>query len=298
MGHHTVVTRAKHEVYMKSTLKLCPFCHYTNSISHMVHVHVRRHFETAVRYKDFFIVKCSNQCREKAHFHCCFCENTVINKSQLMTHILSHHEPCVEPGVTSDMHIENVMNKDTVGLSIQHECSSVAQRFGAESCIRESPALKVERFCDTAKRQDPTSTTSASSNKGAAVNPQSYNTVDPAACSQIRHHLKSTHHSVTSHKPFWAVEDMLPDKAVWGQQLPEHLQKMILNCCLRIIEHIAFCRDISVYVANSYVVATWLPPLSCFPELSLPANVSQTDLVVLPAWVPGHWLLCEHCKTH
>ncbi|XP_073692020.1 uncharacterized protein [Garra rufa] len=255
-----------------------------------------------------------------------------------MTHILSHHEPCVEPGVTSDMHIENVMNKDTVGLSIQHECSSVAQRFGAESCIRESPALKVERFCDTAKRQDPTSTTSASSNKGAAVNPQSYNTVDPAACSQIRHHLKSTHHSVTSHKPFWAVEDMLPDKAVWGQQLPEHLQKMvvsvldpnsdpkerivsvgstvllrsdflslglsegveatILNCCLRIIEHIAFCRDISVYVANSYVVATWLPPLSCFPELSLPANVSQTDLVVLPAWVPGHWLLCEHCKTH
>ncbi|KAG1952963.1 hypothetical protein F2P79_009745 [Pimephales promelas] len=30
-------------------------------------------------------------------------------------------------------------------------CSSVAQRFGAESCIRESPALKVEMFCDTAR---------------------------------------------------------------------------------------------------------------------------------------------------
>ncbi|CAM4572358.1 unnamed protein product [Leuciscus chuanchicus] len=41
------------------------------------------------------------------------------------------------------------------------------------------------------------------------------------------HHMKSTHHSMTtSHKPFWAVEDMLPDKAVWGQPLPEHLQKM------------------------------------------------------------------------
>lgn len=94
-------------------------------------------------FSDFFIVKCSNQCREKAHFHCCFCEKTVINKSQLMTHILSHHEPCVEPGVTSDMHIENVMNKDT-GYWI----------------------LKVERFCDTAKRQESTSTTSASSNRG------------------------------------------------------------------------------------------------------------------------------------
>ncbi|KAG1926705.1 hypothetical protein F2P79_024701 [Pimephales promelas] len=57
-------------------------------------------------------------------------------------------------------------------------CSSVAQRFGAESCIRESPALKVEMFCDTVKRQDPTSTTSASSNRGSLPNTETKNQMD------------------------------------------------------------------------------------------------------------------------
>ncbi|XP_053487494.1 uncharacterized protein LOC128611752 isoform X1 [Ictalurus furcatus] len=101
-----------------------------------------------------------------------------------MTRILSHPEPCDvgEAGVTSvttsDMHIENVMNKDTVGLSIQQEYSvydSVAKRFGAESCIQESPALKVQRICDKAKRQDPTSSTLASSNRGSLPNMETEN---------------------------------------------------------------------------------------------------------------------------
>lgn len=54
MKHRTIVTRAEHEVYMKSTLKLCPFCDFTNFISHMVQIHVRRHFEAAVKYKGLY----------------------------------------------------------------------------------------------------------------------------------------------------------------------------------------------------------------------------------------------------
>nr|XP_055045542.1 uncharacterized protein LOC129431638 [Misgurnus anguillicaudatus] len=154
MVHHTVVTRAEHEAYMKSTFKLCPFCGFTNSISHMVHIHVGRHFEAAVKYKDFLIVKCSGKCRERAHFHCCFCEKTVINRSQLLTHISMHPEPrdVGEPGVTTSLtpattsDMDNVMNKDiTVGLSNQQEHSfynSGAERFGAESCVQETPSLE------------------------------------------------------------------------------------------------------------------------------------------------------------
>ncbi|KTG05673.1 hypothetical protein cypCar_00044623 [Cyprinus carpio] len=281
MKHRTIVTRAEHEVYMKFTLKLCPFCDFTNFISHMVQIHVRRHFEAAVKYK--------------------------------------------------------------VGLSEQHKYSvynSGAKRFGTESCIPESPALKAERICDTAKRKDPTSISSASSNRGSlpnmeivnlmddmnkpavtaeselqcgnvksaamAVNPQSSNTIDTAGvCSQISAAVqpsceKHTCHSViTSHKPFWVVEDILPNKAAWGKPLPEHLQKMVAHVLdpnrdpeehivsvgstvllrsdllsLGLSEEVE-ATDVSVFVANSYVVVTWLPPHSCFPELSLPGIPKQ-----------------------
>ncbi|KAK7158556.1 hypothetical protein R3I94_005013 [Phoxinus phoxinus] len=37
------------------------------------------------------------------------------------------------------------------------------------------------------------------------------------------------HTSQCDHKPFWAVEDMLPNKGVWGQPLPDHLQKMVVS---------------------------------------------------------------------
>ncbi len=36
---------------------------------------------------DFLIVKCNLQCREQAHFHCCYCSKTVIRKVQIIKHL-------------------------------------------------------------------------------------------------------------------------------------------------------------------------------------------------------------------
>ncbi|XP_049337255.1 uncharacterized protein LOC103031382 [Astyanax mexicanus] len=127
----------------------------------------------------------------------------------------------------------------------------------------------------------------------------------------------------------WAPQDMLP---VWGQPLHPHHQKMltyvldpikdpnehiagvgttmltrsdfwtlglandleatIANCCFRVIEHLAFQQDINVFVANCYIVATWMPPLCAEPQLSFPADIAQKDVVAFPSWMSGHWMLC------
>ncbi|XP_057206504.1 uncharacterized protein LOC130564436 isoform X2 [Triplophysa rosa] len=76
---------------------------------------------------DFIIVKCSGQCRERANFHCCFCEKTIIHKSQLTSHILSHPAcqdvsgPGVTPVTTSEQHKDNVVNKDSTECCLNME---------------------------------------------------------------------------------------------------------------------------------------------------------------------------------
>ncbi|ROL51084.1 hypothetical protein DPX16_14615 [Anabarilius grahami] len=169
-----------------------------------------------------------------------------MSNVQCQTNFISVPDPRVvgEPGVTSvttsDRHIENVMNKDTtVGLSEQQEysvCNSGAKMFGTESCIRESPALKVERICDTTKRQDPTLTSSASSNRGSLPNMETRNLIDDM------------------NKPAVTAEsDLQCGNVKSSTGLSEEVEAM----------------DVNVYVANSSVVVIWLPPFSCFPELSL-----------------------------
>ncbi|XP_073671205.1 uncharacterized protein [Paramisgurnus dabryanus] len=69
----------------------CPFCgpkvFKPTTNFHMVKNHVSNHLSLAVQHEDFLIVKCNLQCREPAHFHCCYCSNTVIRKVQLIKHL-------------------------------------------------------------------------------------------------------------------------------------------------------------------------------------------------------------------
>lgn len=82
-----------------------------------------------------------------------------------------------------------------------------------------------------------------------------------------------------------------------------------------------------MFAANSYVVVTWLPPLELDPFLSFPVspsscilsktgtvinavttnewilcspkdNIGSKDYILLPAWMPGHWMLCVYCSLH
>lgn len=64
---------------------------------HVVQNHVCNHLSLAVQHEEFLIVKCNLQCREQAHFHCCYCPNTVIRKVQFVKHLASCKKRQVPP---------------------------------------------------------------------------------------------------------------------------------------------------------------------------------------------------------
>lgn len=79
----------------------CPYCgpkvfKPTREL-HVVENHVRNHLSLAVQHEEFLIVKCNLPCREQAHFHCCYCPNTVIRKVQIVKHLASCKKRQVPP---------------------------------------------------------------------------------------------------------------------------------------------------------------------------------------------------------
>lgn len=76
------------------------------------------------------------------------------------------------------------------------------------------------------------------------------------------------------------------------------LEATIANSCLDVIVMVAKEKGTDVFAANSYVVVTWLPPLELDPFLSFPDNIGSKDYILLPAWMPGHWMLCVCCSLH
>ncbi|XP_026100072.1 uncharacterized protein LOC113070803 isoform X1 [Carassius auratus] len=68
----------------------CPFCetwvYKPRGLGSVVN-HVQNHLKLAVQQDDFAIVKCNLKCREYAHFHCCYCSATVLQRGQLKSHL-------------------------------------------------------------------------------------------------------------------------------------------------------------------------------------------------------------------
>ncbi|XP_052447245.1 uncharacterized protein LOC127988495 isoform X2 [Carassius gibelio] len=86
----------------------------------------------------------------------------------------------------------------------------------------------------------------------------------------------------------------LKDNAVPMKKGHDHVlePQAIANSCLDVIVMVAKEKGTDVFAANSYVVVTWLPPLELDPFLSFPDNIGSKDYILLPAWMPGHWMLC------
>ncbi|XP_039624570.1 SH3 domain-containing protein C23A1.17-like [Polypterus senegalus] len=64
----------------------CPFCckrtDYAGIISHL-----QSHKRTAVIHGGFKIYKCSLNCQGSSHYHCCYCQKTVVRKDQFLWHL-------------------------------------------------------------------------------------------------------------------------------------------------------------------------------------------------------------------
>ncbi|KAK2909110.1 hypothetical protein Q8A67_004947 [Cirrhinus molitorella] len=68
----------------------CPFCetwvYQPRELGSVVN-HVQNHLKLAVQQDDFTIIKCNLKCREYAHFHCCYCSATILQRGQLKCHL-------------------------------------------------------------------------------------------------------------------------------------------------------------------------------------------------------------------
>ncbi|XP_028655965.1 sialidase-like [Erpetoichthys calabaricus] len=64
----------------------CPFCckrtDYAGICSHL-----QSHKRTAVIHGGFKIYKCSLNCQGSSHYHCCYCQKTMVRKDQFLWHL-------------------------------------------------------------------------------------------------------------------------------------------------------------------------------------------------------------------
>ncbi|XP_049339689.1 uncharacterized protein LOC125804624 [Astyanax mexicanus] len=79
----------------------------------------------------------------------------------------------------------------------------------------------------------------------------------------------------------------------------QDMEATIGNCCFELITEMAKSCGKDIFIADLYVVPTWLPPHNCDPMLSLPNDAPVKDLLLIPIWVsnPGHFMLCWTCKA-
>ncbi len=83
-------------------------------------------------FSDFLIVKCNLQCREQAHFHCCYCSKTVIRKVQIIKHLQVCTKRQVPPTETVETAaiIEPVATRaDCVGLGTNCELEATVSNI-------------------------------------------------------------------------------------------------------------------------------------------------------------------------
>ncbi|XP_016359161.1 uncharacterized protein LOC107701638 [Sinocyclocheilus anshuiensis] len=76
----------------------CAYCKLVYNHLNELQNHVVDHVRVAVHHKGmcvnyyYVIVKCNQDCRQAAHFHCCYCTSTLIRRDALIKHLTSCKE--------------------------------------------------------------------------------------------------------------------------------------------------------------------------------------------------------------
>ncbi|XP_067309186.1 probable ATP-dependent DNA helicase HFM1 isoform X2 [Pseudorasbora parva] len=121
------------------------------------------------------------------------CDNNVVFQQKIMDSLLlksgswSKRIEVTRTPKGDELSI-HLISSEYVGLDVQQKYTafySEAKRFGAESCIRESPKWRVQRILGTEKRQGPTSTILATSNEDIIIMDE----VAPNIVKRQCHHL-------------------------------------------------------------------------------------------------------------
>uniref|UniRef100_A0A1A8LJR3 Si:dkeyp-117b11.2 n=1 Tax=Nothobranchius pienaari TaxID=704102 RepID=A0A1A8LJR3_9TELE len=71
----------------------CPLCPHFNSVNDdVIQRHLRNHNENGVHFQEIVICRCNLSCRVKSHFHCPFCDSTIIRKDNVPLHLKACHK--------------------------------------------------------------------------------------------------------------------------------------------------------------------------------------------------------------
>ncbi|XP_058623138.1 uncharacterized protein LOC131534323 isoform X2 [Onychostoma macrolepis] len=68
----------------------CPFCapiYFKPTKLSKVQKHVKGHFNRAVQHEGYTIHRCGRPCRTQQHYHCLYCESTILRKPDFITHL-------------------------------------------------------------------------------------------------------------------------------------------------------------------------------------------------------------------
>ncbi|XP_039605896.1 uncharacterized protein LOC120526827 [Polypterus senegalus] len=64
----------------------CLFCYKRSDYAGIIS-HLQSHKRTVVVHGGFKIYKCSLNCQGSGHYHCCYCQKTVVHKDQFLRHL-------------------------------------------------------------------------------------------------------------------------------------------------------------------------------------------------------------------
>ncbi|XP_070407644.1 HMG domain-containing protein 3-like isoform X2 [Nothobranchius furzeri] len=72
----------------------------------------------------------------------------------------------------------------------------------------------------------------------------------------------------------------------------EEVEAQIADQCFQVITALGASQGKDVHTFSIYLVVTWLPPFHNDPLAALPDNIGTKDIILLPSWESGHWILC------
>lgn len=109
---------------------------------------------------DFTIVKCGLKCREKSHFHCCYCSVSVLTRANLLNHIASQHSPSTHPHPQSSAVLQTKPESSSVQDS-QPQSSSTQQTQPQVTSVKQeqpqSSAQQTQPQVTSVKQEQPQS---------------------------------------------------------------------------------------------------------------------------------------------
>ncbi|XP_062294316.1 uncharacterized protein LOC133999155 isoform X2 [Scomber scombrus] len=116
---------------------LCP--KFKPTTSKKIQRHMDSHISTALHVKDNIICRCNQPCRLTGHYHCPYCEKTIIRREDMEIHVRGcQNKPLsltMEPHLLSSQEISRVPSSETTS-EVPHSSSAESQLVPLSLCAR------------------------------------------------------------------------------------------------------------------------------------------------------------------